>query len=108
MSGSSAHLKNGKPARELGAIKKDRGGRISVALVFPNNYYVGMSNLGFQVVYRLLNNRDDVVAERAFLPEDLELSLLPRAGKGLISTESRIPLARFDLIAFSIDRKSVV
>jgi radical SAM family uncharacterized protein len=102
MSGSSAHFKNGKPARELGAIKKDRGGRISVALVFPNNYYVGMSNLGFQVVYRLLNNRDDVAAERAFLPEDSELSLLPRAGKGLISIESRIPLARFDLIAFSV------
>jgi hypothetical protein len=61
-----------------------------------------MSNLGFQVVYRLLNDRDDVVAERAFLPLGTELSLHPRAGRDLISLESRLPLSRFDLIAFSI------
>ncbi len=73
-----------------------------MALVYPNSYYVGMSNLGFQVVYRLLNNRDDVLAERAFLPLDTELSLQPRAGKDLISIESGLPLSRFDLIAFSI------
>ncbi|MBN1905417.1 MAG: radical SAM protein [Deltaproteobacteria bacterium] len=102
MPGSSAHLTNGKPARELGAIKKDWGGKISFALVYPNSYYVGMSNLGFQVVYRLLNDRGDVVAERAFLPEETELSLHPRAGRGLVSMESRAPLLRFDLIAFSI------
>ncbi len=102
MSSSFSHVINGRPARELGAIKKDRGGRISVALVFPNSYYVGMSNLGFQVVYKLLNDRDDVVAERAFLPEGTELSLHPRAGKGLISIESKVPLSRFDLIAFSL------
>ncbi|NLD36108.1 MAG: radical SAM protein [Desulfatiglans sp.] len=102
MPGSSAHLSNGKPARELGAIKKEWGGKISFALVYPNRYYVGMSNLGFQIVYRLLNDRDDVVAERVFLPEDTELSLHPRAGSGLISMESRALLSRFDLIAFSI------
>jgi radical SAM superfamily enzyme YgiQ (UPF0313 family) len=102
MPDSSAHLTNGKAARELGTINKDFGGRISFVLVYPSSYYVGMSNLGFQVVYRLLNDRDDVVAERAFLPEETELSLHPKAGRSLISIESKTPLSRFDLIAFSL------
>ena len=100
MSGSNASSNSEKLARELGTVIKDWGGRVSIALVYPNKYHVGMSNLGFQVVYKLLNDRDDVVAERAFLPEESELSLHPRAGKGLSSLESRFPLSRFDLIAF--------
>ena len=95
------HFKD-KFALEPGAVKKDWGGKISIALVYPNKYYVGMSNLGLQVVYRLLNDRDDVVAERAFLPSETELSLPTRAGKGLVSLESRFALSRFDLIAFSL------
>ena len=87
---------------ERGAVKKDRGGRITVALVYPNYYHIGMSNLGFQVVYALLNKRADVVAERAFLPEEQETSLRPWAGGGLLTIESQIPLRAFDLIAFSI------
>lgn len=87
---------------ERGTIRKDRGGRISVALVYPNYYRVGMSNLGFQAVYALLNKRDDVVAERAFLPEDKEMSLRPAAGRGLFTLESQSPLMDFDIIAFSI------
>jgi radical SAM superfamily enzyme YgiQ (UPF0313 family) len=89
-------------ALEKGAVRKDWGGRISVALVYPNAYRVGMSNLGFQVVYSLLNRRDDVVAERVFLPEGKEMSLCVDAGKGLVSLESLSPLHRFDLIAFSL------
>ena len=42
-------------AREVGAITKPHGGRLRVALAFPNTYFVGMSNLGLQTVYRLLN-----------------------------------------------------
>lgn len=87
---------------ERGTIRKDRGGRISVALVYPNYYRVGMSNLGFQAVYALLNKRDDVVAERAFLPEDKEMSLRPATGRGLFTLESQSPLSGFDIIAFSI------
>jgi radical SAM superfamily enzyme YgiQ (UPF0313 family) len=89
-------------ALEKGAVRKDWGGRISVALVYPNAYRVGMSNLGFQVVYSLLNRREDVVAERVFLPEGKEMSLCVDAGKGLLSLESLSPLHRFDLIAFSL------
>ncbi len=102
MSASNIPLFSDKFALESGAVKKDWGGKISIALVYPNRYYVGMSNLGYQVVYKLLNDREDVVAERAFLPEETELSLQSGAGKGLISLESRSPLSRFDLIAFSL------
>ncbi len=101
MSGSNTPLYSEKLARESGTVKKDWGGKISIALVYPSRYYVGMSNLGFQVVYRLLNEREDVVAERFFLPEETESSLQSRAG-GLVSLESKSPLSRFDLVAFSL------
>lgn len=45
---------------------------IRVTLAFPNRYSVGMASLGYQVIYRLFNNEDDVACERAFLPEDAE------------------------------------
>jgi radical SAM superfamily enzyme YgiQ (UPF0313 family) len=61
-----------------------------------------MSNLGLQVVYSLLNRREDVVAERVFLPEGKEMSLCVEAGKGPLSLESLSPLHRFDLVAFSL------
>jgi radical SAM superfamily enzyme YgiQ (UPF0313 family) len=89
-------------AREKGSVRKDWGGRISVALVYPNVYRVGMSNLGFQVVYALLNRRQDVVAERFFLPDVQEMSPVIESGKGLVSLESLSPLLRFDLVAFSL------
>ncbi|MDA2917651.1 hypothetical protein MYX64_12570 [Nitrospinae bacterium AH_259_B05_G02_I21] len=56
-------------ADESNTVYKDHGGRIRVALAFPNTYFVGMSNLGLQVVYGLLNAREDVVCERVFMPE---------------------------------------
>jgi radical SAM superfamily enzyme YgiQ (UPF0313 family) len=89
-------------AKEKGAIQKDWGGRLSVALVYPNVYRIGMSNLGYQVLYHLLNRRDDVVAERVFLPETPDMSLSVETAKGLLSMESLSPLQRFDLIAFSL------
>ena len=87
---------------EKGAVRKDWGGKISVALVYPNVYRIGMSNLGFQVVYALLNRRQDVVAERFFLPDNREMSLVMESGKGLLSIESLSPLQKFDLVAFSL------
>lgn len=89
-------------AEETGAIRKDWGGRRSIALAYPNFYRLGMSNLGFQIVYGLLNQRSDVVAERVFLPEGQEMSLYLRSGKPLLSLESQRPLCEFDLVAFSL------
>ena len=65
----SQQLPSGYAATERGVIRKPGAGRIRVALVYPNHYHVGMSNLGFQTVYRLFNEIDHVVCERAFLPE---------------------------------------
>jgi radical SAM superfamily enzyme YgiQ (UPF0313 family) len=88
--------------REKGTVRKDWGGKVSVALVYPNHYAVGMSNLGFQTVYRLLNGREDTVAERVFLPEKKQESFFFKSSRGLLSTESLAPLWKFDLIAFSL------
>jgi radical SAM superfamily enzyme YgiQ (UPF0313 family) len=79
---------------EIGVIRKDWRGRIRVALVYPNRYAVGMSNLGFQTVYALMNDIDDVVCERAFLPENDTDEIRT------IETKSR--LSDVDLIAFSV------
>ena len=55
-------------SREVGYVTKSHGGRLRVALAFPNTYFVGMSNLGFQTVYRLFNAHPEIVCERVFLP----------------------------------------
>jgi len=89
-------------AQERGTIKKDWGGKISVALIYPNYYQVGMSNLGFQVVYGILNDNPAIVSERAFLPEEEELSIYKRTDHPLLSLESQTPLLKFDLLAFSL------
>jgi radical SAM superfamily enzyme YgiQ (UPF0313 family) len=89
-------------ARETGFVQKPHGGRLRVALVFPNTYYVGMSSLGFQTVYRLFNQIDDVVCERAFLPPKQELREQLASGAPLLTLESQTPVGDFDVVAFSV------
>jgi radical SAM superfamily enzyme YgiQ (UPF0313 family) len=89
-------------SREVGYVRKPHGGRLRVALAFPNTYYVGMSNLGFQTVYRLFNAEPDVVCERAFLPPKQELAALVSSSTRLVTLESQTPLEEFDVIAFSV------
>ena len=84
-------------AAEKGTVRKDWAGKIRIALVYPNHYHVGMSNLGFHAIYRLLNDHQDVVCERVFLPEDNGAT-----HGGPRSMESQRPLGDFDIIAFSI------
>ncbi len=88
--------------KERGTILKPWGGRISICLIYPNSYHVGMSNLGFQTVYSRLNAEEDVVCERAFLPEKEDLEEHQRSETPLFSLESQKPLSQFDLLAFSI------
>jgi len=88
-------------AAETGAVVKDWGGRLSVALVFPNTYYVGMSNLGFQTIYGVLNRRSDIVCERAFLPDPDDLAIHERSGAPVLSLETQRALREFDCVAFS-------
>jgi radical SAM superfamily enzyme YgiQ (UPF0313 family) len=89
-------------ARETGYVQKPHGGRLRVALAFPNTYFVGMSSLGFQTVYRLFNQIEDVVCERVFLPPKQELREQLAAGAPLLTLESQTPVSQFDVIAFSV------
>jgi radical SAM superfamily enzyme YgiQ (UPF0313 family) len=89
-------------AREVGYVRKPHGGRLRVALAFPNTYYVGMSNLGFQTVYRLFNELDDVVCERVFLPPKQELQARLASGGQIVTLESQTPVGEFDVLAFSV------
>src|SRR3970040_2371836 len=79
-----------------------RAASFRVALVYPNLYYVGMSNLGFQSVFDMLNALSDVVCERAFLPDDVHSEELARTGSPLVTLDSGTPLRDFDMVAFSV------
>jgi radical SAM superfamily enzyme YgiQ (UPF0313 family) len=89
-------------SKETGYITKPHGDRLRVALAFPNTYWVGMSNLGFQTVYRLFNAQDDVVCERVFLPPKQELAELIASRTPLLTLESQSPVGEFDVLAFSV------
>src|SRR6266513_4849840 len=91
-------------ARETGTIHKDWGGRIPVALVYPNTYYIGMSSLGFQTIYKLFNEAPDVVCERAFLPDTDGQFEMPhnRAPVQPVTLEGGRPLRDYAVVAFSI------
>ena len=87
---------------ETGMTANPWGGRLAVALVFPNTYHQGTSNLGLQTVYQMFNSREDTLCERFFLPDPEDLDEHRRTGFPLVSVESQRPLGDFDLIAFSI------
>jgi radical SAM superfamily enzyme YgiQ (UPF0313 family) len=79
-----------------------RAGAFRIALCYPNLYFVGMSNLGFQGVYRMLNDAPGVVCERAFLPDDADAAELGTSGARLGTFESGSDLRGFDVVAFSV------
>lgn len=81
---------------------KPRGLGLDFALAYPNTYYIGMSNLGFQSVYQLLNGFSGISCERVFVPDpDIEKEL-ERTRTPLISLESETPIADFDVLAISV------
>jgi radical SAM superfamily enzyme YgiQ (UPF0313 family) len=105
--------------REQGTIRKDWGGRVPIALCYPNSYAIGMCNLGFQSVYALFNSARDFVCERVFAEPVLIGSR--SAGRGdwtgddryridsrlqavgePLSVESQRPLSDFNVVAFSL------
>jgi radical SAM family uncharacterized protein len=89
-------------ASEQGTVRKDWGGKIAIALVYPNTYAVGMSNLGFQTIYRHLNAMPEVVCERVFLPDPEDLEEFRRSGTTPFSLESFRPLSDFHMVGFSV------
>ncbi len=78
--------------KEKGTIFKDWGGHLPIALVYPNTYYIGMSNLGLHVIYRLFNEQPHIVCERVFHHEN----------GAAVSLESQRPLTDFGVLAFSL------
>ena len=88
---------------ELNMVRKDhRTVRGKLCLAFPDMYTIGMSHHGLQVLYTLMNSRDDWVCERAFTPGlDMEAELR-RHGKPLYSLETFTPLAQFDVLGFTL------
>src|ERR1700742_4402058 len=92
-----AQLRN-RLDEEVGTIFREAARRL--VLCYPSPYHVGMSSLGFQTMYGLLNREPDWAAERAFLPDDVEdwrRSRLP-----LLTYESEQPVGAFEVIAFSV------
>jgi radical SAM superfamily enzyme YgiQ (UPF0313 family) len=84
---------------ETGTVYKSHAGKLRVALGYPNTYHIGMSNVGFQAVYRFWNDDPDVVCERFFLPERADCEKLRTP---LFTLESGTPVRDFDVVAFSI------
>lgn len=89
-------------SQEDGTIRKEWGGKLPFALVYPNTYAVGMSNLGFQTIYGHLNRMADVVCERVFMPDPEDADELRRSETPPFSLESLRPLTDFPLVGFSV------
>lgn len=89
-------------SREQGHYIYPAGGRTRFALAYPNSYFVGMSNLGFHIVYDVLNRRPDTACERFFLPDGRELDEYRRTQTPLLSMETQSPLAEFAVVGFAV------
>ena len=91
-----------KKSHEIGAKISAPGAKTGFALVFPNEYHLGMSNLGFQIIYREINSRHDTACERAFLPSPVERLEYQRTNTPLMTIENQRPLDEFSMVAFAI------
>lgn len=76
------------------------------ALVYPSTYELGMSSLGVQVIYAILNSRTDTACERVFVPESQHLRQLVKQKSPLFSFETQTALNRFDIVGFSVSFES--
>lgn len=88
-------------AAEQGTVYK-QAADLTVGLAYPNTYHVGMSNLGVQRIYSLVNSRPDTVCERVFLPDDEDREAYRSGGAELATLERRRPLRSLDILAFSV------
>src|SRR5262245_53781343 len=101
-----------KPARyiggEQGAITPEHGpGRVAWLLCYPDAYEVGLPNQGLQILYEILNERPDAVAERTYAPwTDLEAHLRAK-GLPLFSVDTHRPAPDFDILAFNLSAELV-
>lgn len=88
---------------EINAVRRDNtAGDVSICLVFPDVYEIGMSHYGLKVLYHMLNHMDGVTAERCFLPSREAIEIFAAHHVPLFSLESKRYLKEFDLIGFSL------
>lgn len=116
MGGESRRRREDLLSREVGAVRKEWGGRIRVALVYPNRYETAMSNLGFLTVHARINARPDALCERAFLSGPWEGARSGRGGRegrggrggspSPLTLESGRPLSDFDIVAFALSHEN--
>ncbi len=99
-----------KPGRYTGKefneiVKEENKSAVKIALAFPDLYEIGMSYLGFKILYEIINRRDDAVAERIFSPAvDME-RLLRERQLPVFSLETYRPLNSFDIVGFTIQHE---
>ena len=99
-----------KPGRYTGKefneiVKEENKSAVKIALAFPDLYEIGMSYLGFKILYEIINRRDDAVAERIFSPAvDME-RLLREHQLPVFSLETYRPLNSFDIVGFTIQHE---
>ncbi|MEI8171898.1 MAG: TIGR03960 family B12-binding radical SAM protein [Deltaproteobacteria bacterium] len=93
---------SGLLTREEGYQKKVWGKCLTVCITYPNTYRTGMSSLGFQTIYALINRHSSFLCERAFLPDPGDDVFFTPGSPPLFSLESQKPLSDFDIVAFSI------
>jgi len=80
--------------------KNNKGSLINIALVYPSPYYIAMSSLGYQTVYKIFNSIENVNCERSFLPDKTSIYWSKR--NKIFSFESEEYINKFDIVAFSI------
>jgi radical SAM superfamily enzyme YgiQ (UPF0313 family) len=85
-------------ADEIGTLRREAQRR--VALVYPSPYHVALSSLGYQAIYRLMNEADGWACERSFLPDDVDA--FRRSRQPLLTYEGEAPVGSFPAIAFSV------
>jgi len=101
-----------KPGRYVGGefnsiVKNWQDVDTKIALVFPDIYDIGLSNLGLQILYELINNNPDMLAERAYSPwQDME-KMLREYDIPLYSLETKTPLRDFDIIGLTLPYESL-
>ena len=99
-----------KPGRYTGKefneiVKEEDKSTVKIALVFPDLYEIGMSSLGFKILYEIINKRDDALAERVFSPAiDME-KLLREQQIPIFSLETYRSLNSFDIVGFTIQHE---
>jgi len=101
-----------KPARYIGGEEGARSprhgeGRVAWLLCYPDTYEIGLPNQGLQILYELLNDRDDALAERSYAPwVDMEAAMRA-AGVPLFSVENHLPARAFHVLAFNLSAELV-